>query len=76
VLFGVVLRLRDMCRAVVSALQVNRFGQPSLLLILGGPICVAATAAVDFPMHNPAVLFTTVAVVVLVLRWAQLSRRA
>jgi len=73
---GVGLLLLGLIAVVVCAVQVNLFGQPSLLLILGGPIVVATTAAVDFPMHNPAVLFTTVAVVVLVLRWAQLSRRA
>ena len=56
--------------------QVNLFSQFGLLLILGGLAMVLATAAVDFPLHNPAVLFTTGAVGALTLRWAQLSRRS
>lgn len=49
--------------------------QTGLLVMLGGVALVAATAAVDFPMHNPAILVTTAGVIVLVLRWAELSGR-
>ncbi len=74
-LVGIGLAVVALLTVLIAAWQVNLFGQFGLLLMLGGPALVAATAAVDFPMHNPAVLFTSLAVIALTLRWAQLARR-
>ena len=75
-LVGVTLAGLAFLFVFICAWQVNLFSLFGLLLMLGGPAMVLATAAVDFPLHNPAVLFTTGAVAALTLRWAQLSRRA
>lgn len=48
--------------------------QPALLILLGGPFFVAISAAVDFPMHNPAVLVGSCVITALALRWGALSR--
>jgi O-antigen ligase len=74
-LAGVALAALALLAVLIAAWQVNLFSQLGLLLMLGGPLLIAATAAVDFPLHNPAVLLTTLAVIALTLRWAQLSRR-
>lgn len=60
---------------MIAAWRTHILAQHELLIMLGGPVLVGLTAAVDFPMHNPAVLFTSAVVVSLVLRWAQFSRR-
>lgn len=73
---GATLALAALVCLLIAAWQVNLATQFGLLIMMGGPALVAATAAVDFPFHNPAVLFTTVAVLTLVLRWAQVARRA
>lgn len=60
--------------AVVALWRARIVTQPALLLALCGPLAVLAHAAVDFPLHNPAVLFTATTVIVVVLRWAQFER--
>lgn len=74
-LIGAGLALFALLTIIASAWQTNLFSQFALLLMLGGPALVAATAVLDFPLHNPAVLFTTMGVCVVTLRWAQLGRR-
>lgn len=75
-LFGATLFMAGMACLLSAMSRFRLFSQPAPLIIYTGPGLVALNAAVDFPLHNPAVLFTTVAVVALALRWAQLSRRA
>lgn len=60
---------------VAAFWQSALISQWALLIIVGGPLMVAATAAVDFPLHNPAVLITMLTVLALVLRWGQHTRR-
>lgn len=72
---GATLVLITLACLLIAAWQVSLVTQFGLLLMAGGAALVAATAAVDFPFHNPAVLFTTVTVLALVLRWAQVARR-
>ncbi len=74
-LIGATLAGLGLVAILIAAWQVNLASQFGLLLMLGGPALVAATAAVDFPIHNPAILFTAAAVCAVTLRWAQLSRR-
>lgn len=74
-LVGAALAMLVVLAIVIATWQVNLVSQFGLLLMLGGPALVAATAAVDFPLHNPAVLLTTAVVCAATLRWAQLSRR-
>ncbi len=60
---------------LIAAWQVTLTAQFGLLIFLGGPALALATAVVDFPFHNPAVLFTAFALPALTLRWAQVARR-
>ncbi len=60
---------------IIAARRAGLTSQVGFLIMLGGPGLVAATAAVDFPFHNPAVLCITAAVITLTLRWAQLSSK-
>jgi O-antigen ligase len=75
-LIGLGLAASVVIGCFIAARKSGLTSHPGLLVMFGGPALVAATAAVDFPFHNPAVIFTCAAVIVLTLRWAQLSRRA
>lgn len=74
-LLGVSLAILALIVVVVALRKNLVFSQPPLLIFIAGPALVGISGYVDFPMHNPAVLVTGLAVITLTLRWAQLSRR-
>lgn len=59
---------------VVAARRAAVHAQPAMFILLGGTLLVALGGAVDFPLHNPAILTTTAAVVALTLRWSAMER--
>ncbi len=50
------------------------FSSPPLIAFLSGPALIMLSAYVDFPMHNPAILLTGSAIIVLTFNWAALTK--
>jgi O-antigen ligase len=59
---------------IVGLRRAGVFSQPPGLIVAGGPLLVVVYAAADFPTHNPAVLTTACAILVLTTRWVGLDR--
>jgi O-antigen ligase len=60
---------------LVHALRNGALGQPAYLLFLLGLALPLAHAWVDFPLYNPAILFTLCASAVMLVRWIELESK-
>jgi Lipid A core - O-antigen ligase and related enzymes len=73
---GLTLLGAGMIVLIVGTRRSGLFATAAYPVMLGGPLVVAVYAAVDFPTHNPAVLGTGAAILVLVFRWSVLERQS
>ncbi|TAG32413.1 MAG: O-antigen ligase domain-containing protein, partial [Verrucomicrobia bacterium] len=61
--------------AIVKLVRLGALGQPGHVLVAVGLGATLAHAWVDFPLNNPAILGTFCALLVLLVRWAELETR-
>lgn len=74
-LLGVGLLLAILTCALRHLLKQSIFTRPHLLFILLALLVTVAHAWVDFPFHNPAILFLWCISAALAARWAELEAR-
>jgi O-antigen ligase len=73
-LFGVGLFVIALSWAVLALHRAGVFAQPPRLALLGGPLLVLLNAVCDFPGACPAIVTTSVVVIVATIRAAQVER--